>query len=165
MDWKALGYSSIPWDYLKKKNAHIHLNLGRGPTSFLRFLGVCDLPKRYGVTSLFQQWIPKELTYNLKQSTLHVHLHGQICGYMYRWVYNFQEQKEKCLSEFTEQSTIPLPLSSGSFYSHRAPAVAACIHPFLGSNIHHSGQRKWVCNSLLLPVWDADILLCGSCFY
>lgn len=44
--------------------------------------------------------------------------------------------------------------------SHWARAVATCIHLFLGSNIHHPGQRKGICNSLLSPAWDADIPLC-----
>lgn len=54
----------------------------------------------------------KELTYSLKQSMLHIPLCGKMCEHMYQRVYNFQEQKQKCLSEFTEQSTFPLSWSN-----------------------------------------------------
>lgn len=39
---------------------------------------------------------------------------------------------------------------TGHFCSHWAPTVAVCIHLLLGSNIHHSGQRKGVIPSFHL---------------
>lgn len=148
----------------KTKCVHIHITPGRGPTSFIRFRGSLRPSQK-----VWNHWpisaINTKRTY-LQPEKKHAKctFTWQLCGCMYRWAYNFQEQKQRCLREFTEQSTFPGPLNSGSFCSHWAPAVAAWIHLFLGSNIHHSGQRTGVCNSLLSPVWDADIPLCGSCF-
>lgn len=75
----------------------------------------------------------KELTYSLKQSMQHISLCGKMWEHIYQCVYNFQEQKQKCLSEFAEQSTFPLPGVIDHSYSHGAPSVVVCIPLFLGS--------------------------------
>lgn len=103
----------------------------------------------------------KELTCSPKQSMPPTHpcgpLHGQMCGHMYKCVCNSQELKRKGLSEFTKQSTVPLPLSKWSFLQFIGSS--SCCSYSSVSWQHRSSLRPEV-RSLCFPP-----LTCLECWH
>lgn len=69
VEWQALG---ILWNCLK---TFVHISLGRGPTTFIRFQRGLWRAYFNGKTGFNM----KELTYSLKQSMQHIPLRGNIC--------------------------------------------------------------------------------------